>query len=422
MKKTLLILLNVYVAACCMEQESLDVTLYKNVPREVQDVIRFYAQECEIKKAESKSPGLLPTTLMPLTLKHLISCNVDQASYWRAAVYNNALNLVYMVSRSTEYNKKGELETLESDEIKCHFDGTNSKQFNIMSISDEKKNFLYVLYRGRFLISDPNYATEIYEKYLVEKDHCILQRIQTDSGRLTCLLLHPEDNICVRGIKNNYTDQDKPHCIQIGTLSCKERLYTETDGGTQQEIVPLHKVQFLYNHVASCNTDFILKKAVYIGKDTHLGVTQDGQFISFWTDNYDCIHYAKQTCNNKQFKHIAVDRTYKTATGFMPRIALMSNKGELYLSDIQQHQTPTLYYARTLPDVKNIHRLIYEDGNCGTLYRIKTDFYKDDDYGIQCRVTEDSMWTWPENIEMLQSCALLKKGLQISNQGENDVA
>jgi hypothetical protein len=151
--------------------------------------------------------------------------------------------------------------------------------------------------------------------------------------------------------------------------------------------------------VASLATNFVLRKAVYIGKNTYLGLTEEGDMISFCLNNQKQIEYAQQKCANKKFKDIDVDETVKTKTGFMPHIGLLAKNGDVYLTNLLMGEMPTLLYIGTLNNPDNIFRFFYDKGQCAVVYRDAHNCY-------------DTFHVWHSNFNLILAWVSLKNSQQ----------
>jgi hypothetical protein len=159
--------------------------------------------------------------------------------------------------------------------------------------------------------------------------------------------------------------------------------------------------------VASLATNFVLRKAVYIGKNTYLGLTEEGDMISFCLNDQNQIEYAQQKCANKKFIDIDVDETIKTKTGFMPHIGLLAKNGDVYLTNLLMGEMPTLLYTGTLNNPDNIFRFFYDKGQCAVVYCDAFRFGQSVVYG-DANNCYDTFHVWHSNFNLVLACMSLK--------------
>ncbi len=261
------------------------------------------------------------------------------------------------------------------------FEGINNHRLALFAISDAKLHQLCVFHQ-----SSDNSGTVKPEAYT--------QPAMVQNGWLRSLLLHREMNRCVRGIKNAYDNVGKPHCITIGDICERINKNTETLISTMWGLPSPHEHML----VASLATDFVLRKAIYLGKNTYLGLTEEGNLLSFWLDDQNQLGYAFQK-TGKTFKDIDVDETVKTDSGFMPRVGLLAKNGDVYLTDLRMGKSPILLYSRTLGYPDYIFRFFYDKEQCAVVYNKAMGGY-------------DTFHVWPDNFNLLLACASFKYGQQ----------
>jgi hypothetical protein len=275
------------------------------------------------------------------------------------------------------------------------FEGINNNRLALVAQSNKKQHKFYVLHQS------PDNAGTV-------QHHTYVQPIVFGDGELRSLLLHREINRCVGGIKNAYTNIAMPHAIAIGdihkkedrSIDCGVPLETE-DGHLSLLTLP---AEDRYECIASLATNFVLRKAIYLGKNTYLGLTDEGDIISFWLNDGQLIEYAQQKCGGKKFKDIDVDETVKTESGFMPRIGLLACNGDVYLSDLCKGEKPILLYTRTLEEPDSIHRFFYDKGQCAVAYKDGNSY--------------DTFHVWPDGFNLALACVYLRKSLHQSNEDE----
>ncbi len=268
------------------------------------------------------------------------------------------------------------------------FDGINSNRLALVAQAGERKYGMYVLHQ-----SPDNAGTVEHATYV--------QPIMQADGALSSIMLHREVNRCVRGIKNAHQNTDNPHVIAIDDICAKTDINEdasiplETDGHLGLDTMPSPDKCVT---VASLNTNFVLEKAIYLGKNNYLGLTEDGDLIFFWLDEHNQLKYAPQI-TGKTFKDIDVDETIKTESGFMPRVGLLATNGDVYLTDLRMGKSPILLYSRTLGYPDYIFRFFYDKEQCAVVYNKAMGGY-------------DTFHVWPDNFNLLLACASFKYGQQ----------
>lgn len=138
----------------------------------------------------------------------------------------------------------------------------------------------------------------------------------------------------------------------------------------------------------------LLRKTVDLGKNTYLGLTDQGILAVVWLQNDGTIACVMQK-HASRFKDIAVDNSVKTEKGFKPHIACLTVDGELFVGDLLSFTQPMLFLLKQIPNHGDAFRLFYDQGKCGVLYKKKEGIYSD-------------FLIWPSNLEFY----CLKKSLQ----------
>lgn len=185
-------------------------------------------------------------------------------------------------------------------------------------------------------------------------------------GRVTALLLQDTNRFvcCVDRYQNSIS-------------SNRRRQHKE---GFRMNIVDIGPNK-TFKQVAGIHWDKNIKKTIFLDGEygTYLGLASDGSLISFWLadNNKPVIEWKNQTLINYNkekmpIKDIDADRSIKTTTGFMPRIAFLEKSGKLYVADLS-YIGKTLHYVCTIPDVEHSERLVYDNGICSVLYKEKMD-------------------------------------------------
>lgn len=133
------------------------------------------------------------------------------------------------------------------------------------------------------------------------------------------------------------------------------------------------------------------KKIVCFSKELYGALTKEGQFKTLhYKGSIPLFRKAQIVCMNQKhgatkFRDIAVNPTYKNKHGFCHRFALLSDAGDLFVTDLVEFTKPTLLLAYTLSDVDHVKNFYYEndelrivycdDGDTEIISRI--DIYKD---------------------------------------------
>jgi hypothetical protein len=144
------------------------------------------------------------------------------------------------------------------------------------------------------------------------------------------------------------------------------------------------------------STKELFIKTVCLGKNTYLGITDTGKLYSLWLNDKESFDYAEQkflVCPHT-FKDISVDNTVSTQNGFKQKIALLTSKGEIYVTHLDAclNTQPTLFYIMTIKNAADVKRFFYRDGKLSIIYKDKK-----------------AVLVWQDNFELLYLCALLKK-------------
>jgi len=145
--------------------------------------------------------------------------------------------------------------------------------------------------------------------------------------------------------------------------------------------------------VAKLKTPILFIKTVSLGANTYFGITDSGDLYSLWL-KHKKIKFAKQkfsTCPHK-FKDISVDNSTCTAKKFKPKVAFLTQKGEIYITHLNAFEQPTLLFVTTIKNADDVKRLYYNDGKLSIVYR-----------------NQQKLLTWQDNFESLYTYALLKK-------------
>lgn len=138
------------------------------------------------------------------------------------------------------------------------------------------------------------------------------------------------------------------------------------------------------------HTPFVLKKTIYLGQETYLGLTEKGHLVVLWQQHDGSIKYAKQK-HHSTFLDIAVDNTVQTARGFNPHIAFLNDKKEIFISNLLWFTQPTLFFLAQINDGSYHHSLFYDKGTCGVLYKNAN---TDTDVKTYFESYPDNIWTY----------------------------
>jgi hypothetical protein len=194
-----------------------------------------------------------------------------------------------------------------------------------------------------------------YELYLLSQsddnaeavDHEeALKPLRANEGFIHSVMLHPECNRILYSIdyKGTGCRLSSPYSISMTDVY---------DNENAQTITTL--------------LDVLIKKTVDLGKNTFIGLTNEGILAILWLQNDGTIACALQKHASK-FKDIAVDNSVKTAKGFKPHIACLTVKGELLVGHLLAFKQPTIFSIKLLSNYEDVEKLFYDKGECGVLY------------------------------------------------------
>lgn len=146
--------------------------------------------------------------------------------------------------------------------------------------------------------------------------------------------------------------------------------------------------------IATCVTEKLFVKTVPLGKDTYLGITDEGLLYSIWLDGKKNICSTPQTFSSSvmRFKDISVDRFFAAARGFYPRVAFLTHIGEMFVTDLDEFQKPTLLYVGKIDSIDTVKRFFYSQGKLLVF---------DGEYA--------TAYEYKDNFDILYGCALLRK-------------
>jgi len=240
------------------------------------------------------------------------------------------------------------------------FDGINTNNYAIYAVEfdDINKKTHHALYAMK-------QAKKFGDKRKRMRTHLPL-RNGTAYGKVTSLMLENSRN---RIMYSHHREDENHHTLHIKYIEKQQGLLGHT-------LIPIAERTSLLG----------FSKTINLGRDTYLGITQEGTLYCIWLDAKNSIHYAQQTFSDfpKKIKDIAVDMSVSTERGFYPKIALLTEMGEVFIVNLTEYKTPTLLPSRTLLDPDDIQHFYYRDGSLSVVY-----------------TTKNEIISWKDNFEFL---------------------
>jgi hypothetical protein len=137
---------------------------------------------------------------------------------------------------------------------------------------------------------------------------------------------------------------------------------------------------------------------VPLGKQTYCALDDQGNVYTVWLSLDNKIQYAWQkfSAHPHIFIKIAGDKMLRSSTGFRPKVAFLTDKGELYCTHLGMSGIPALWYIATIPNVDAVRRLYYDQGRIFVINKGANDS------NIDALIYND-------NEEMMFLCYLLKR-------------
>jgi hypothetical protein len=124
---------------------------------------------------------------------------------------------------------------------------------------------------------------------------------------------------------------------------------------------------YLSLDVQHFNKPFV--KAIYLGKNSYLALTDAGNLATVWLDEANKIQHRMHK-QPLRIRDIAVDNSYQTKkTGFKPRIAYVNDGGEVFVTDLTEFgNSITMMHHSTVESPSTIFRLFYDKGQLAVLH------------------------------------------------------
>jgi hypothetical protein len=197
-----------------------------------------------------------------------------------------------------------------------------------------------------------------YALYLWEQPKDFNQTMETKgyrtfykgSGTLESMMLDPDENKIMCSV---HRGENKEHELWI------------------KEIVQSYAGPYNLYEVAYCLTNILFEKTVSLGNNTYMGISKEGNLYTIALNKNNTLTLFQQKFSScpHVFKHISVDRSVKTENGFKPKVALLTDKGKLYVTNLCETEKPTLFYVMTIESADDVWRLYYHESKLSIIYR-----------------------------------------------------
>lgn len=356
-----------------MDSDNLGM-VWKMLATEVQNHIIGLCVQKESYSIENSEPfnngekhgfWLMPETMQYINLIPSDKCfadkvqsnDSDKTSHYFLA-YQAWTDTQYILRiRDHENNKEGcFVVPVVKDPTMYYFDGANTQGSCLFSSTSIKSNESVVWFSFR--------CTDVPVLLL-----------KTDFY-LSSLMLYPDKNRIVYSLCNAFDVQKKSEKVvrKRASSSC---VYV-ADVGENKNL----------RKVAQQQLDLCLRKTVYAGNDSFIGLSRKGELVHLWLDTtqkiqfslikrvqYDDMHKTRVAAD-RIVADVAVDYSYKTPSGFYPRIAYITKKSggwtkegeyELFVMDLCLFPKPTPMLHSTVSWPPFIMRLFYDKGIIGVL-------------------------------------------------------
>lgn len=268
------------------------------------------------------------------------------------------------------------------------FDGSNQKRCALFVLNSDSQSVLYFLRQ-----SQPGVGIV---------DRGSVDPLLGVPAYLNAVMLHTDENRIIYSLKRS---------VGLNTrTNCKEAVVSDTAAPIAPSLLySLHIIDVgddnTVKTIAEKDLNILLEKTVYVGENNYFGFTITGKLVRLWLEldeqhgtrighamvalkKYDDTT-KKHIPSSSVIQDIAVDDSYRTQSGFRPRIAYLTRQGELFVMDLTcAFNKPTAIFNKQLKHPENIFRLFYDKGELAVFYRIRVNLYTD-------------FKVWPDNIGQL---------------------